>query len=95
MKIQAWSEVTSNKRYLGLLLWLTGGEIRIGRRTWRWRLEAGRELCHLLRRHDPVTIIDKAHPLEMTEDELGLYVLGRIEKQHKECYRCKKRLEDK
>lgn len=91
MKITGWKEVpSSGKRYLGLCLWLTGGEVRVGRQMWRWRLDAGRELCFLLRRHEPITIIDKADIEDIWQEPYGLSVRGRITKQHKECYRCKK-----
>lgn len=95
MRITAWQEMpSSGRRYLGLRLWLSGGEVLLGRRMWRWRLEAGRELCLLFRRHDPVTVIDKAELAEMVEGPYGLTVKGRITKQHRECARCKKQLEE-
>lgn len=91
MRIQAWRELpSSGRRYLGLCLWLIGGEVRFGRRMWRWRLEAGRETCLLLRRHVPITVLDKIELGDMTEDASGLSVPVHIAKQHRECYRCKK-----
>lgn len=32
-----WREMDSDRRYLGIRLWFTGGEVCIGKRMWRWR----------------------------------------------------------
>jgi hypothetical protein len=37
--VQAWRDIDDTKRRVGLVLWATGGEIRLGRRLYRWRYE--------------------------------------------------------
>lgn len=32
-----WRDIDSDRRNFGINLWLTGGEIRIGHRLYRWR----------------------------------------------------------
>jgi len=95
MRVTAWAEVPSERRYLGVKVWATGAEIHLGRRMWRARLDLGKETCLLLRRHDPITIVDKGFIDDVSITEAGINARGRITEKHDECARCKARLADR